>query len=620
MQFRVGHVILALSLVACGGDGGGAPIDAGDAGLIDAPSGDAGPVDASSVDAGVVDAGPERAPILRRPVALPDDELARAALRLMGAREAGGSGSCHDCHGITRASIGHFRALSDTAWSTCFSDLEVRTQAAAQAVVACFQDPARRYHTASLGVFATGAGFEWFRFVFRRAFGAGWEAEYERFLQRVRQPPLPYAEFSQDEFNVLTEWFLRGTPQVDAVLPPPDGPGMCTGYVDLSVASIVADGAATGWGARNAENGILMHGCAGATNPRGCLAEYPRVTSRAYGVGWETPGTQQRILYEIPYSTSYWTKSSADGRFVAHGGNGAGSGASIIDLARGVVLPTSAAYDPSFFPDNEGFMFQGAPGGTALCPQSVLTAGMPSRITFAEAGCSNPVGVGLYQHVGTSLDGGDHWVVNSVWAGDPGGGLVDPPVFSDAGSSVTLLRYTNTGTGTAFEDGGRVSVVTPWEGNAVISPTMRLLVGQLADASGAPLGYVLHRIDLTRGADGRVTSAALPEIARYCVPGGKAAFSLDDRWLVTHHRATDADAVDLGFTGADDPAFAALRGVSNVYLIDLVTGRETRVTNMRPGQEALFPHFRSDGWIYFIVRTGALPEVLVASDAALVLR
>ena len=101
MQFRVGHVILALSLVACGGDGGGAPIDAGDAGLIDAPSGDAGPVDASSVDAGVVDAGPERAPILRRPVALPDDELARAALRLMGAREAGGSGSCHDCHGCT---------------------------------------------------------------------------------------------------------------------------------------------------------------------------------------------------------------------------------------------------------------------------------------------------------------------------------------------------------------------------------------------------------------------------------------------------------------------------------------------------------------------------------------
>jgi hypothetical protein len=40
---------------------------------------------------------------------------------------------------------------------------------------------------------------------------------------------------------------------------------------------------------------------------------------------------------------------------------------------------------------------------------------------------------------------------------------------------------------------------------------------------------------------------------------------------------------------------------------------------MRPGQYALFPHFRSDGWIYAAVRDPAAGhEYMVASDAALI--
>ena len=41
---------------------------------------------------------------------------------------------------------------------------------------------------------------------------------------------------------------------------------------------------------------------------------------------------------------------------------------------------------------------------------------------------------------------------------------------------------------------------------------------------------------------------------------------------------------------------------------------------MKPGQFALFPHFRSDGWLYFIVRdaSGASKtEVIAASDWAI---
>ena len=95
--------------------------------------------------------------------------------------------------------------------------------------------------------------------------------------------------------------------------------------------------------------------------------------------------------------------------------------------------------------------------------------------------------------------------------------------------------------------------------------------------------------------------------------------------MVYHHYLgggpnADADARELGFSGADDMRFAeyASRGASNVYLLDLLTGRSTRITTMGAGQYALYPFFRNDGWIYFIVRTLGTPrEFVIASDARL---
>ncbi len=583
---------------ADGGLGGDASLDAStDAGT------DAG------YDAGF-DAGPELAPTFRNPVDLPDDELATAALRLMG-----GSGSCGDCHALTRPNIRHFWDLTDAAWRDCFADLDLLTTEAAQAALACLGADAR-FTPNRAGVFSTGAGFEWFRFAFRRAYGASWEAEYETFRALVQQPPDGHPALTQEEFDLLTEWFLRGTPEVERILPSLDGPGECTPYVDASLTGLVAEGALSGWSATNREAAILMHGCAGAVDPEDCLADYPRASDSPFGARWETPGTTMRILFEVPYESSYWTKSSADGRFVAHGGNDRGAGASIIDLQRRVVIGADAAYDPGWFPDNSGFIFHGTPRGPAVCEQSLLTSGTVEHLTFREAGCTRAAELGLYQHVGASLDGGDYWVVDSLWSGDPGYDDVDPPVMSDPGASLRLHRLVNTGTG--FDESGVFTLDVPWQANAVVSPTMRLVVAQLADADGDPLGFVLHRVDIARGASGVVTGVELVEVARYCTPGGKAAFSLDDRWLVTHHRATDADAIDLGFTGPSDPAFAPYRGVSNVYLIDIATGERTRVTNMQPGQRALFPHFRSDGWLYFLVRDGSPPEYVVASDAGFV--
>jgi hypothetical protein len=83
-----------------------------------------------------------------------------------------------------------------------------------------------------------------------------------------------------------------------------------------------------------------------------------------------------------------------------------------------------------------------------------------------------------------------------------------------------------------------------------------------------------------------------------------------------------ADWQVMGYASATDPEFVARvsSSTANVWLLDITTGVTRRITHMNPGQEALFPHFRSDGWIYFIVKHGitGATEAVVASDAALV--
>ena len=111
-----------------------------------------------------------------------------------------------------------------------------------------------------------------------------------------------------------------------------------------------------------------------------------------------------------------------------------------------------------------------------------------------------------------------------------------------------------------------------------------------------------------------------PEIARYCIKGAKPAISFDEKFFVIHHYVGAADYAELGFSSANDPTFQQMitKGTSNLYLVNIVTGAKQRITNMKPGQYALYPHWRSDGWIYFLVRDkNTNKEYAAASDAAL---
>lgn len=80
-----------------------------------------------------------------------------------------------------------------------------------------------------------------------------------------------------------------------------------------------------------------------------------------------------------------------------------------------------------------------------------------------------------------------------------------------------------------------------------------------------------------------------------CQPGAKSNISFDERFAVTHHDENDT---------------------ANIYLSDILTGNTIKVTEMPAGTKALFPHFISNGWFYFLI-TGPDGDRAVASNAAI---
>jgi hypothetical protein len=570
-------------------------------------------------------------PAFRNPVDLPDDELATRALQLLGAPVPGADRNCNICHGLTRARLRDWADLSAAALTGCLTDLAIERRDDAAAMIACLREdpdePGAPFAAARLGYYATAAHLDWFRYLF--ALGAPDEAEtlHGDFEARVLMPRGAHPPFDQAELDIVAEWVARDLPLLDELLPGDPDPGACLPSIAPAVGQHVAAMATQGWGAVNRDAGLNLHGCAGAATPRACLASYPRATTTPYGATWEAdlPGAVLRVLRVNGYRSSFWTRSSADGRYVGHGGRGTAQGNStIVDLAGDRLIGTRALYDPGFFPDNSGFGFQASvPGQQSrvdayLCDQRMLAG--DDYISYDEEGCRRAAEVGLYQHFGAALGGGDYWTVDSQFVSDDGGKqptLRDPRASFDGSAAANLVPLIHDGTG--YQARPRVSVPTPGEGDTVMSPSARLLVTRVAGPGSAQVGFRLRQLLATPSGDSYTVE--VPEIGRYCDNGGKPGLSFDERWLAIHHYVDADDAVDLGFTGAADPAFAPYlsQGAANVYLIDLLSGDRTRVTRMAPGQYALFPHFRSDGWMYFVVRTaGSGTEYIVASEAALV--
>jgi len=580
---------------------------------------DAGPMDAA-IDAPM-------APAFRNPVALADDELATQALAILGADVPNKQTSCNSCHAITRQHLRYWRALGDTSMASCLTDLQVQTQESATQMLDCLRSmpelATSDFEVKKLGIWASAARLPWFEYVFWKAYGADYATQRDAFLNIAAMPHGDtVTPLTQAQFDIVAEWFLRGQPKLDANLAQDPAPTTCTPGISSDVSAHVAALKTTGWRAVNKDNAMNMYDCGGATDPKLCLADKPLGSAQSYGTGWDVAGHGQlRVLKDVTYKSSYWTRSSPDGRFVAHGVKNT-SASTIIDLQRDVAVSVAALYDPGFFPDNSGFVFQG--GSRNTCPMSVLTSN-PASIAMTEAGCTKYSQIGLYQHVGRALGGGDYFTIDSEFVSDDGGHTAthgDPSAYFGPHAIAYFNPFILTGPG--YTSKPQIEVPQAYEGDSVLSPSAGLELTRVSDPNNAQIGYVLHKVVATPSGSSYTIEA--PEIARYCLSGGKVGFSYDERWIVYHHYVTSADAVELGFTGPNDPAFAAYLslGAANIYLMDIRTGVPVRITNMAPGQYALFPHFRSDGWIYADVRDdniqagdGLAHEYIVASDAAL---
>lgn len=596
-------------LVACSGGNKGGPSDAS----IDAPSFLDAPIDAPAL------------PVFRNPVTLPDDQLAMQALGILGALPGTTAASCNTCHGMTKQHLRYWRALADTSMSKCLTDLQVQTQDSALQMINCLRSmpevTTSSFDPINLGIYATAARLPWFDYTFWKAYGADAQAQKAAFIEQAAMPHgSDVTPLTQPQFDIVAEWIARGQPLLDQLMPPDGAPTTCTPGISADVAAHTAQLATTGWRAVNRDNAMAMFDCGTATDPRMCMTNEPLASTKTYGAGWDLPGRgNARILDDVTYKSAYWSRSSPDGRFVGHGVRTTGN-ANITDLERTAThIPVAALYDPGFFPDGSGFVFQGGTKNT--CPISVLTSN-PASIALTEAGCTNYNQIGLYQHVGKALNGGDYFTIDSEFVSDDGGHtttLGDPAARFGANASAYFNPFVMTGN--AYVAGTQVQIAQPYEGDSVLSPSATLELTRTATTNDVQIGYVLHKVNAV-GTTGHY-AITTPEIARYCITGGKVGFSYDERWVVYHHYISnnDTDAKELGFANAADPGFAPYRtkGAANLYLMDLATGVPKRITNMAPGQYALMPHFRSDGWIYANVRDGAAGhEYFIATDAALI--
>ena len=582
LTFCVSAFVL-VGAAACGDDDG-MPIPIPDAGLPDSAPPDSMP--------------PASAPVFRNPLPdLSDDELAMKSVALFQER-------CNDCHAITAQRLHRWEESSATALESCLPerDLDALTPEQTREQLSCLRmnpaDDTTRFSSGKLGIYTTAAHLPWFAHAFDKAFGDDGSDQLDAFIGRVAMPR-GAESLTQGEFDIVAEWFARGLPELDAYIggvPPVEG---CEPYQAPELADHVAAMRLEGWSAVNRERGLLMHGCAGAASPRECLQDYPRASDQPYGETWDVvAGSTSRVLdVNEEYASSFWTRSSADGRYVGHG---TWDLAVVADLAAdNRRTQIDADYDPAFLPDNSGFMFQGF--DTLTCSLDVL-ASPPELVRSSTPGCSDVEGIGLYQHVGASLGGGDYWVVHGQFESDDTGlgegrdQNQDPVAYFDGDSETTLTAMINTGT--AFERAGEISFPTPNEGDHAISPSSLLLASRVRAENGGST-YVLRKLSVSGSAPDY--EVELPEVGRVCVPGGKPAFSYDERWMVVHHFYTPADAEELALTDEERAEYDA-KGSANIYLVDLLTGVTTRITRMLPGQYAMFPHFRSDGWIYYLVR------------------
>ena len=580
--------------------------------------------------------------------AISEKELATKALQIMGAKVEGAQQQCNRCHDINQATLKKWQ--DDEKKTVEFLSDESKSQD--ERINYMRRDPTDATSTfapAKLGFLSAGTHFggsatldktktptAYKRGEMLKKLFKGKDAVYKQFREQTLMPiEAEYDRLTASEFDTISSWMEKGLPKMGDLLREEPRPTSCTDDF-AGLRAHASEMKTKGWEAKNKEDGVLMFACPAGGNGLECFTQqsggkdiFPIADSKEYGKGWAQDGSKVRVLRELGYRTFFWTRTSADGRFVANGQSAGGEdGAIIADLAASLDaagpksrdIGATARYDPDFWPDNKGFMFQGTPNGGVFCAQSLLTNPATTKVSFSEAQCSKLDTVGLYQTVGQKIGDNsiaDHFVVNGKFASDnPGQTASDHDLSTTFGPDAKAIVRVMFAKGNDAEDGYEVKqsieLDTPFLGDIMMGRSGTILTGRVAGENGQ-LGYASKQLTATfSGSEYRMS---LKPVGSICMKGNKANWSFDERFLTTHHYVTREDfSSDSEWNKYKD------KGAADIWVADVVTGKKQRVARMRPGQFALFPHFRSDGWLYFIVRDASATEkkeYIVASDWAI---
>ena len=342
-----------------------------------------------------------------------------------------------------------------------------------------------------------------------------------------------------------------------------------------------------------------MFGCRGngwPSNPNTCLQSFPDLP-----VAHDTiPGLVVKELRKFApgVGSSYWTRSSPDGRFSSTG-NG-----KIHDLKTPgrTIEVTNNDIDPIYSPDGRYYSWP-----SMICPMDPLydLATTAVGTGIASSGCKNQ-NFGAYRSLGADPSG-DTLLIKSYDSNN--GGSPWPSGKTDArsihgSSNIDILRVSNNQIGQSL-----ASTSITNEGSYQIGPSGQLIVGHFSnDQLGE--GYRVRNI---RPSGGAVDLSHGEQSGFICMHGEKPTLSFDNRFVVFHHY-TDNSPQDTG----------AVAETANIFIYDLKTKKGYRVTNMPAKGRAFFPHFRADGWLYFLTKQvdegGTVTESILATNAAILLK
>lgn len=562
--------------------------------------------------------------------ALTETEIAKVAL-LLGLADApeGTSrpnGQCSQCHGQI-ATTTTIQAWGDPVWKTynCLN-APVNNKADADKVITCLKTigdtaPNAPITAARLGILAATLPHPYFETAFNLA---GKQDDYAELLRREKMPR--GADLTQGDMELIYAWFFQGTPNFENYLRH-DGPKTCgtaeETFIGKNVKAHIAAQNSSGqtWAKRNEASHLPMFACHNAHTLQCFTQKLPNgrdVFPVRYNLLDHGMVGMVRELHTLDKQPDFWVRSSADGRFFS----GGGSPSFILDLEPRLngqatrFIEVDAAYDPGFLPDNRGFIFQGAAtgSGTGFCRQSILNDPEVKRIDFKHPDCNfaNRINVGLYQGIGSNLANGHIATIAGDFSGDDGftRPYAMPPIFMR--ESTARLQLFD---GESLAQINDVNIQSPFWGSWNISPTNRLLLSITSgvDDRGRPRhgGFNISLVpEASRLAkDLKINDIGKDDQARICTGGGeKGSFSLSERYLVYYQ-----------YSLPDEVENAGLDGSADIYIVDLLGDlKPKRITKMGKGQFAQFPHFRSDGWLYFLMRDFNTNSTHVMATDALV--